>query len=236
MRMSTLRSFFSGNYNALLILLILLFIFRPFSGSMFYLGFWKIGLTATLVAAIFNCDHPPIIKKIVMFLAIPSLVLTWFDQFYLVEPVVVSFSLLTSLFIFVCTLSILRDVLLRRKVSAESLRGVVCAYFLVGFLFSYLFFVDEYMRPGTFVLNGKVIPVFPHPYYLAQMLYYSFSTLLTIGFGDIVAVKDVGQTLSILEGIIGQFYIAILVSKIVAAFGLRAEERLVRRLDHDHKK
>jgi hypothetical protein len=55
------------------------------------------------------------------------------------------------------------------------------------------------------------------------MLYFSFVTLLTIGFGDIVAVKDPSQTACVLEGLIGQFYIAILVSKIVAIYALRSK-------------
>ena len=49
-------------------------------------------------------------------------------------------------------------------------------------------------------------------------MYFSFVTLLTIGYGDITALKDLAQTCSILEGIAGQFYIAILVSRLVAVY------------------
>ncbi len=227
----------SGNYNLLLIFLVLIFIFRPFAPSAFYLGIWKIFLTATLMSAIFNCDHTKLVKRTVSYLAIPSLVLTWLDLFFKQELIVLSFAFFTILFIVVCTASILYDVLVRARVTVEALRGVICAYFLVAFMFSYIYFLIEYVTPGSFLLSGKIVSVFPHPYYLAQMLYFSFVTLLTIGFGDIVAVKDVAQTACVLEGIVGQFYIAILVSRMVAVYSLHSDKQLIEAVEKDlHKK
>ena len=187
----------------------------------------------TLILAIFNCEHTKWVKAIISFLAIPSLILTWLDLFSDQSIIVISFAFFTILFIFVCTTSILYDVLLKAKVTLETLRGVICAYFLVAFMFSYIYFLIEYIEPASFNINGKIIPIFPYPYYLAQMLYLSFITLLTIGFGDIVPVKDMGQTAVVLEGIIGQFYIAILVSRLVGIYSFNSNKRLLERLEKD---
>lgn len=224
------KRFFSGHYNLLLLLLVMIFIFRPYNPSLLYFGCWKIFLTATLVSAIFNCDHTKWVKRIISFLAIPSLILTWIDLFTDQHFIVISFAFFTILFIFVCTTSILYDVLLKAQVNLETLRGVICAYFLVAFMFSYIYFLIEFIEPASFSINGKIIPIFPHPYYLSQMLYLSFVTLLTIGFGDIVPVKDMGQTAVVLEGIIGQFYIAILVSRLVGIYSLSSNNRLLEKL------
>lgn len=231
--LETYKRFISGNYNLLLIFLVLIFIFRPFAPSLLYLGIWKIFLTGTLMSAIFNCDHTQWVKKAVSYLAVPSLVLTWMDLFFKQEIVVVSFAFFTILFIIVCTASILYDVLIRAKVTIETLRGVICAYFLVAFMFSYIYFLIEYVNPGSMLIGAKVVSVFPHPYYLAQMLYFSFITLLTIGYGDIVAVKDVAQTACVLEGIIGQFYIAILVSRLVAVYSFHSDKLMLETLEKD---
>lgn len=230
---SKFLQFFSGNYNLLLCFLVILFICRPYSEDMIYHGIWKIFFTATLLSAIFNCDHNKYVKVAVFTLAIPSLVLTWIDLFYKNELVVSSFAFLTILFICICTASILYDVVLRARVSLETLRGVICAYFLIAFMFSYTFFLIEYIDPGTFSIRNEIIPTFPHPYYLSQMLYFSFVTLLTIGYGDIVAIKVGGQTATVLEGIIGQFYIAILVSRLVAIYSFYSDQRLLRNLEKD---
>ncbi len=65
------------------------------------------------------------------------------------------------------------------------------------------------------------------------MLYLSFITLLTIGFGDIVPIRDMGQTAVVLEGIIGQFYIAILVSRLVGIYSFNSNKRLLETLEKD---
>jgi voltage-gated potassium channel len=54
------------------------------------------------------------------------------------------------------------------------------------------------------------------------MVYFSFITLIAIGYGDITPTGDVGQMFSVMEGLIGQFYLAILVARIVSVFALRA--------------
>ncbi len=65
------------------------------------------------------------------------------------------------------------------------------------------------------------------------MLYFSFVTLLTIGYGDITAVKDTAQTAVIMEGIIGQFYIAILVARIVSIYSFFSDKKLIRTFEKD---
>ncbi len=218
------KSIRTENYNLLLVLLVFLFVFKPYNISSTYYGIWKVLLTATLLSAVYNCDHKKKVKSAVFWMSFPSLVLTWLDLFFTNELIVISFAFFTIFFFLVCSISILFDVLRRPKVTFETLRGVVCVYFLVGFLFSYIYFLIEYISPGSFLINQQIVPVFPHPYYLAEMLYASFITLLTIGYGDIIPVKDASQTACILEGMIGQFYIAILVSRLIAVSKLGSLE------------
>ena len=59
------------------------------------------------------------------------------------------------------------------------------------------------------------------------MMYFSFVTLITIGFGDITPLKDISQTVVILEGIVGQFYVAILVARIVSVYAFYADKELL---------
>ncbi len=228
---ATYKQFFSGKYALLLLFLVLLFIFRPYDPSLLYFSSWKVFLTATLILAIFNCEHTKWVKAIISLLAVPSVILTWLDLFSDNEIIVISFAFFTILFIFVCTASILYDVLSKAQVTPETLRGVICAYFLIAFMFSYIYFLIEYIEPASFSISSKTIPIFPYPYYLAQMLYLSFITLLTIGFGDIVPVRDIAQTAVVLEGIIGQFYIAILVSRLVGIYAFNSNKRLLEKLE-----
>ncbi len=168
-------------------------------------------------SAIFNVNHPRVVKTITGFLMIPALLLTWLNLFHPMEVLFVSDATLTATFILICTGSIVSDVLVRSKVNLETLRGVICAYFMVGFAFAYIYYLIEYVSPDSFHLIQRV-STFSFNQYLSEMLYYSFVTLLTIGFGDITPLKNAAQTATIIEGIIGQFYIAILVARLVSVY------------------
>ena len=122
------------------------------------------------------------------------------------------------IFIFITTASIVMRVVINARVRMETLKGVVCAYFMVAFGFSFIFVLIEFVSPQSFNIPSKMGQILSHSHYLSEMMYFSFVTLLTIGYGDISALKDLAQTCSILEGIIGQFYIAILVSRLVAVY------------------
>jgi hypothetical protein len=61
----------------------------------------------------------------------------------------------------------------------------------------------------------------------AHFLYYSFVTLTTLGFGDVTPVHPVVRTLSYLEAVIGQLYLAVLVASLVGRYGRLALEKEV---------
>lgn len=209
--------FFKGNYNILLICLFVLFIFRPYDRIGPYLGIWKLFLTGTILAAIFGCKHSKTVKTIEFCLAVPTVLLCWWDLWLHQNWALITMSFLSIFFSFLCTISIIYDVLTKVRVSSETLKGVIAAYFLAAIGFAYLFWFIEWCMPGTFVISNP-ISVFSYAEYLSEMLYFSFTTILTIGFGDVYAVFDIGQTAVIVEGIFGQFYMAILVARLVSSY------------------
>ncbi len=230
---SLIHKFFTGNYNFLLILLFILFILRPYEYHPIYVGAWKTVLTITLIVAILNCAHKRFVQWTISILAIPTLIVSWVNIFYETKDGLTVLAILTILFMFICVSSILYDVLLKARVTFETLRGVVCAYFLIAFMFAYIYLLLENIAPGTISVRERIVPVLPYAHYISDMLYFSFVTLLTIGYGDIVAIKEWGQTATVLEGIVGQFYIAILVARIVAVYSLLSDKRLLKQLESD---
>ena len=224
-----ISGYFSGNYKVLIVFLFLLFLLRPMVGYEWYRPIWKMIFTISLTAAIFNCNHRKSIKVICLVLGIPTMVFGWLNIYYAIPTVVIANALVTFSFLAICTYSILRDVVLRARVTLETLRGVICAYFMVAFAFAYAYYLIEYLMPGSFFLAREQITSSAYVEYLAQMIYFSFITLLTIGYGDIVPVKELGQTIVILEGILGQFYIAILVARIVAVYSISSVKWLAKK-------
>ncbi len=227
---------FSGYFSQLLVFLILLFLFRPYNRGLIYIGIWEFFVTCVFIAAIFNAHHPKAIKIICVCLAIPALVLDWITLHTFITDFALLSLVLTLFFMVICTASILYNVVLRARVTLETLRGVICAYFMIGFVFSLIYMIVEYITPGSFRLpSGDNMPFFYATEFLSKMVYFSFITLLTIGFGDIVAMSDLAQTFVIIEGILGQFYIAILVSRIVGVYSSYTEKGLVKSIHEDIK-
>lgn len=212
------RRFLSGYFSQLLISLILLFIFRPYHRGYIYMGIWQIFFVFVFLSAIFNCDHSKKIKIVSTCLAIPALIFQWINLIYHSEILALPFLFFTIVFVFITTTSIIKKVIINARVRMETLRGVVCAYFMVAFGFAFTYLFVSFLIPGSFHFDASISPIMTHSHLLSEMIYFSFVTLLTIGYGDITAVHDIAQTLALLEGIIGQFYIAILVSRLVAVY------------------
>jgi voltage-gated potassium channel len=226
--------FFRGNYNFLLIGLFVLFIFRPYDRSTVYLAIWKLLLTANILAVLINCKYVHKVRVVATCIAVPTVLLCWYDLMWSNEWSLVATTILSILFSFLSTVSIIYDVLVVSKVNFETLRGVICAYFLVAIGFAYLFWLLEWISPGCFFVSyNPNINLGSYSEYISEMFYFSFGTLLTIGFGDIIAVKDPAQTAVIIEGIIGQFYIAILVARLVSIYSVSAQIKNLK--DHDLK-
>lgn len=232
-----LKTLFLGNYNILLFFLFLLFLFRPYDYGEAYRSSWKTFLTITLIVAIFNCHHSHRVKVFISILAVPVLILTWFNLFYQTLGSYVLTSIFTSFFMLICAGSIIHDVILQSRVNLETLRGLICAYFLVAFLFAYVYFFLEYLSPGTMQINSHPVSLMEQQHhFFSDMLYFSFVTLLTIGYGDIVPIKEWGETAAVVEGIIGQFYIAILVARIVSVYAFMSGKQYVKTMIKHHDK
>ena len=113
---------------------------------------------------------------------------------------------------------VLRSLRARRKVSVAAVLGVLCLYILLGLFFAQLYGAIDRIDGGHFFANGV-------DGNLAHCVYFSFTTLATIGYGDIVASSNFGHTLAVSEGLVGQIYLVTIVSLFVGNLGRASVER-----------
>ena len=99
-------------------------------------------------------------------------------------------------------------------VSIDAVIGVLCVYVLVGMFFSFVYGTIGHFNHGSFFASGE-------PVTSANCMYFSFTTLTTIGYGDLTAASNLGHTLSVSEGLLGQVYLVTVVSLIVSNLGRR---------------
>lgn len=101
----------------------------------------------------------------------------------------------------------------RKQVTLEAVFGVLCLYLLLGMLFAFLYVFIGRVNGGSFFAGDQSLTT-------AHSLYFSFTTLTTVGYGDFTAASNLGHTLSNAEALIGQIYLVTIVSMIVGNLGL----------------
>ena len=118
------------------------------------------------------------------------------------------------LFILFVTLSQLRSVLKQREVTGETICMAISVYLLFGVTWGFLYAVMFQLHPDSF---GGLAPGHPNEFlHIFPILgYFSLTTLSTIGFGDITPLTLQARYAAVAEGITGQFYMAILVARLV---------------------
>ena len=119
----------------------------------------------------------------------------------------------------------------QREINADTVMGGLCVYLLLGVFWTILFLNLELLHPGSFNFGVYGKPEDMVSLY-KLMYFYSYVTLLTIGYGDVVPLSGMAQTLTILEGIIGQFYLIFFMASLV---GLYVSERQFHRFDNKEK-
>ncbi|WP_309383333.1 potassium channel family protein [Cerasicoccus frondis] len=110
-------------------------------------------------------------------------------------------------------LSILRDVLVARRINADSICGGICVYLLLGINWALIFALLEFMHPGSLVANlpsGQESVSTP-----MDFVYFSFVTLTTLGYGDIVPVSNGTRSAAIGASVSGVLFIAVFIGRLV---------------------
>ena len=114
------------------------------------------------------------------------------------------------------TVVIFLEVIKAKQVTKETIYGIVCVYLLIGVTFGTLYDLNETLQPGSFQINVSVEG--KDSIRWRDMIFFSFMTLTTIGYGDITPVTTQAQSLALIEGVIGVLYVAVLVARMVGIY------------------
>ena len=97
-----------------------------------------------------------------------------------------------------------------RAIQAEHVYAALSAYLLAGLFFGLLYWVLQALGSGAFAASGDFSRM--------TAIYFSFVTLATLGYGDIVPRTDIARGLAIIEGVGGQLFLAVLVARLVSLY------------------
>ena len=107
---------------------------------------------------------------------------------------------------------VVRDLRTTGQVRLAAVFGVLSLYILIGMAFGFIYGAIDQLGGDPFFAGGQTATV-------SHCLYFSLTTLATVGYGDFVARTDFGHTLAVSEALVGQIYLVTVVSLIVSNLG-----------------
>jgi Ion channel len=107
--------------------------------------------------------------------------------------------------------SIVRHVVSRRIVDRETVLGAIATYLMVGMFFAFTYLATGSIQSSDF-FGGPGDGTFP------QYLFFSFTTLTTTGYGNLVPAGNPGQSFAVLEMLTGQLFLVTAVAKVVSSW------------------
>lgn len=131
--------------------------------------------------------------------------------------------LLMLVFCSLCCFIAARNIFVMERVNLNSLVGAFCVYLLLGLMWAMFYCLLFIFDRGAFAGIGDTrnLDVFP------DLVYFSFVTLASLGYGDISPLDGLSRTLAYLETVTGQFYLAVMVAGLVGAYSDRSKGPMI---------
>jgi hypothetical protein len=102
-----------------------------------------------------------------------------------------------------------------QHIGGEQIYAALSVYLLAGFFFGLLYFVMDQLAPGALAVSGASGP---DRISTGTAIYFSFVTLASLGYGDVLPLSDPARGLAVIEVVGGQLYLAVMVARLVSVF------------------
>ena len=116
------------------------------------------------------------------------------------------------------------------RISSDVIFGTVNFYLILGFIWAYIFVLVEILSPNSFnvhvseeaLAQGAV----RDDLLVSKLIYFSFVTMTTLGYGDITPRSELAETLVVVEAIMGQLYVAVAIAYLLSMHIMQFRQEL----------
>jgi Ion channel len=187
------------------LLLLLVFVVPPFLASGEERGrAIDVVFTLLLVAGVAGLEVRPGMRALLVVVALVAAVARWWP-----EAGAAATALSSAVSMGMLALVVLVQTFRGGPVSVHRVQGAVAAYLLLGLVWGYSYELVAALHPGAF---ASALATARED---RSLVYFSFVTLTTVGYGDVTPVHPAARSLALLEALTGQLYPAILLARLV---------------------
>lgn len=174
-------------------------------------------LSLILIAGAITVSRNRIFRTLVYSWGLLTVIFLWTWYLFPYQTLLFVNNCLSLSFLVLLTFLILGQIFREGPTTSHRILGASAAYLILGVIWAQAYNLIALLMPEAFSFSVQ------GPYTLSdkealrsRLFYFSFVTLTTIGYGDIVPVHPIARTLVILEGVVGQLFPAILIARLVS--------------------
>ena len=157
--------------------------------------------------------------RIGMYAAAMSMIfIQLFSNFFDLKYINLTARMFNILFFLLIIVLMVYDIFRSKKVNAKVILQAVNIYLMLGIIFALLITILMYFNPDSFSfqfrdsMNGK-----PGSHF-GDFIYYSFVTLSTLGYGEIIPLTPIARSIAVLASVTGPMYLTVVIAMLVGKF------------------
>ena len=162
--------------------------------------------TAVMLAAVWWASDTRQHRLVAVMLVSPATLAQWFRDEIHAWAALAGFA-----FYFYVIAMLCRTVMRRSTAQMDRVFTAISVYLLITVTFSYLHLAIHELDPNAYAFSTP-----PAVDAITDMLYFSFVTILSLGYGDIVPVDPFARMLTVIEAFVGAFFVAILIARLIS--------------------
>jgi hypothetical protein len=204
-----------------LIVSCLLIVLFPFTQNQFYIPTVAIEVLYNffIIFAIYLISQHKQVVAVSVFISLLAITLIAFDKWIESRALLLTGLAMEIILFSMAIVLIIRHVMRYKKITEDKIYGAISAYLLIGIAWALLYTCIEIYQPHSFLFTSGFLihskQVSTHRFYFSEFLYFSYVTLSTLGYGDIVPTTHLARLCASLQAVFGQLYVAVLIARLV---------------------
>ncbi len=205
------------SFETLLISMVLLLIVPTLVSAEWLTPISRLHYTFTMIASLYlvSADRNELIVGIILF--IPAMTTKWMLAPASADQQLLAYCVFQTVFLGYVMRTVYRYLMNARRIDSEIIYASVVLYLMFGLTLSLVYYAILVVVPEAF--GGKILLDLTDQdsatAVLHELLYFSFVTQTTLGYGDISPTLPVARTIALFQAIMGQLYLAVVIARLV---------------------